>query len=265
MDANAVHVAYGSSEESETLTLPQLKAALGTPRANGRSYNEIVKIFNDMNKACSDVFWDAVKAFYIETKDLIYGCLKDEYKAAWNATKDLIWQDINNKGQRYFCVFDWSSRHPQNFNASDNFFNPETKDYRIHDGIIGFIKSYISTKFSEDGLFHTHNDIWSRDMLVAENDPELETSELVRNIYKIQVARNKMDHRIEDGIKEMFFNEWGVRTNRMTKLCPICQPAMGCRGKFAEDETHFMKNPDMEEDAWLTSDEDIEELHNETI
>lgn len=45
---------------------------------------------------------------------------------------------------------------------------------------------------------------------------------------------------------------------KITPDIAIHDPTMGCSGKFTQSNAKFMQNPDLEEDRWLTSDEDLE-------
>lgn len=75
--------------------------------------------------------------------------IPDAAGVVWDATKDTIVQDLlsNPPGQKYFCRACWGPEDTFAYNASDNFLNYEQygKQYRIHDGFVGYIKYAINS------------------------------------------------------------------------------------------------------------------------
>jgi hypothetical protein len=125
------------------------------------SYNkfETYKAMSDeVNKFHNNIIsqmFDHMHWFVSEHRDQIRMCLKDKYKEAWDRTINLVIDDLANNGTKYFCAFDWkkkkkNGRMQPSYDASDNFFDPQTKKYRINDGIIGWLKQLLFKGASEN-------------------------------------------------------------------------------------------------------------------
>lgn len=113
------------------------------------TYSEIAQTYNSAVDECRTYTFRKIYDFYIDNFDLMKSKIPDAAGVVWDATKDTIVQDLlsNPPGQKYFCRACWGPEDTFAYNASDNFLNYEQygKQYRIHDGFVGYIKYAINS------------------------------------------------------------------------------------------------------------------------
>lgn len=172
----------------------------------------------------------------MDNYDLMRSKLPEDARTMWDATRDSITQDLLSNGIKYFCRYAWKSTETYQYNSSSNFIDYDKygKMYRIHDGFIGYVKFGISRTLVPDGY---NFDSWPED----DDDQNLE---------------EKLDELVS-WISDLYQREMGdYHAARSTFLLPT----MKLDGDFAEPNATFMRNPDKEEDAIFSSDDELEAM-----
>ena len=259
IDACATHAGYGSKRYNISLTSEQLKKVFHSHDPwfsftglgeNTASYKGMVDDFNNAHRRCKEKAFLLLKKFFVDNEQDILRCIDDRpnsnYLEKWNATRQQILDDLDNMGMMYFCQYQWGLGSTSKF-ASDNYFDPDTKKYEINDGFIGWIKAHVFPDTVSPYTTNGYIDI----LKPYENlSPELKP---IRT--KILQNLNALNNQITAVYRKEFnTNHKFLRENA------IVNPLMGCSGKFRNSTARFLQNPDEEEDRWLTSDNDLEQL-----
>ena len=236
VDSTATHVGLGNPTGG--YFLPIVKQAW---RSN-HTYKGMADKFNATIQQGKAKTFALIRKFFVDNYDKMLSCVDDDDdKAAWNYSKSALISDMQTGGKAYFSTFDWPStadgQRVENFYVSDNYFDPQ-KHYRINAGFVGYIKSKIFPDIESRSTTYFTMD---QDNQENYNYIESKVLELRDNIHQI-------------------YTRLGCAVPSDAKYSAIVEPVMGCSGKYLDSRTKLMKNPALQVDNWLTSDNDLETL-----
>lgn len=155
----------------------------------------------------------------------------------------MIANDLSNENHPLFSMCSYDKDDFDNYNASDNFFFPEQKKYRINDGFIGLMKNKVLAYKQEKTTFFTEDEIYESQVKEMEN--------------KIADIASQIKAMYKSGLNTI--QEW---SNVSAITSPICIS----KGAYVNSNVAFMHNPlGAKYDSWLTSDVDLYTLHQHPI
>ena len=223
-------------------------------------YKDCPTEYNNQTSRKIEQTYELLRYFYTTSYEKLRECLiDDELKEAFDFERPYILQDLNNRGKTYFSTYEYPETHKrrdgttvrlEQYYASDNYFDRDTKRHVINDGFVGLMKRGV---LSSGNIY----DRETKKKYIYSSPEEIPTdlqasSEIVEDLTLI---KNRLERLSEDVIftwDDFSTNGYSARTRS------IEHPIMGCSGKFAESDRKVFRNPDQELDDLLTSDNDLE-------
>ena len=211
-----------------------------------KTYQGICQSFNNLVSNLTTKTYMLIDKFFDDTYDIMQEVAISSKASLWEASKQLIKNDILTNGKKYFIVNDYVPEDSANYAASDNFISLEDgRKWRIHDGFVGYVKQHVFPSMVCDQRKTNQIEYFDNDgLFVLASEKKFKT--IADNIRRLHID-----------VDSTFSNQ-GIHYDY--QFLAITHPRCECIGKFANDNAEFLKEPGEFARNWLSSDNDIVQL-----